>query len=223
MLENYTTYEDIFAGPDSTYFLRLERDGSVLTGSWSPDGVTWTQGWSRDLGSQLDDLQQRVVVTGLSWFNSANSYADYDYIRLQPLNEPPICAQAYPSVATLWPPNHQFAPIDVMGVTDPDGDPISITIDSIFQDEPVDTTGDGRFVPDGRGVGTSTAQVRAERAGTKQAPGDGRVYHIGFSAADGQGGACSGQVLVSVPHDQSGPAVDGGAQFDSTQLPILIE
>jgi hypothetical protein len=57
--------------------------------------------------------------------------------------------------------------------------------------------------------------VRAERSWT----GVGRVYHIMFTAEDGAGGSCTGEVLVTVPHDQSGAAaVDQGALFDSTVL-----
>lgn len=129
-------------------------------------------------------------------------------------NEAPYCEAAFASLETLWPPNHEFVPIDVLGVTDPDDDPIIITIDSIFQDEPVDSTGDGAFVPDGQGIGTTTAEVRAERDGA----GNGRVYHIGFDAEDGKGGSCSGEVLVGVPASQGkkGAPVDGGALYDST-------
>ncbi len=89
-----------------------------------------------------------------------------------------------------------------------------ITIDSIFQDEPADSNGDGRFAPDGDGVGTSTAEVRAERAGV----GNGRVYHIRFTAHDAYGGSCFGEVLVGVPKSRGrrGGSVDGGALFDST-------
>jgi hypothetical protein len=48
--------------------------------------------------------------------------------------------------------------------------------------------------------------------------GDGRVYHIFFTADDGNGGVTAGEVTVDVPHDQRGaPAVDGGALYDSTQ------
>jgi hypothetical protein len=133
-------------------------------------------------------------------------------------NQAPDCSNAAPSVDTLWPPNHEFVSVGIVGVTDPDGDPITITIDSIFQDEPVDTLGDGSFTPDGQGVGTDTAEVRAERVGTKQIPGNGRVYHIGFTADDGLGGTCSGEVLVGVPHDQGqrDVPVDDGALYDST-------
>jgi hypothetical protein len=128
-------------------------------------------------------------------------------------NNNPDCSTAAPSEETLWPPNHKMNDITIAGVTDPDGDPVAITIDSIFQDEPTSGLGDGDQSPDGAGVGTDTARVRSERSGT----GDGRVYHISFTAEDGIGGTCSGEVLVSVPHDQNGAAaVDQGALFDST-------
>ena len=108
-------------------------------------------------------------------------------------------------------------PINVLGLTDADGDTVSTTIDSIWQDEPVDTVSDGRFTSDGQGVGTDTAEVRAERAGSKKVPGNGRVYHISFTADDREGGSCSGEVLVGVPHDQASVPVDDGALFDSTE------
>ncbi len=134
------------------------------------------------------------------------------------INRPPDCTNAVPSIDLLWPPNHKFVLINILGVTDPDGDPVTITIDSILQDEPVDTFGDGSFSPDGQGIGTDTAQVRAERSGSKKVPGNGRVYHIFFTADDGKGGACTGEVLVGVPHDQGQQSVpiDDGALFDST-------
>ena len=111
-------------------------------------------------------------------------------------NVPPDCDNAGPSQDILWPPNHKFHSINVVGVTDADGDTVIINIDSISQDEPVNGKGDGNTSPDGQGVGTDTAEVRAERSGTKKAPGDGRVYHISFTASDGNGGSCSGEVTV---------------------------
>jgi hypothetical protein len=106
----------------------------------------------------------------------------------------------------------------VASLTDDDGDPVAINVDSIFQDEPLDGLGDGHTCPDGSGVGTDTSSVRAERSGTKKVPGDGRVYHIGFSADDGQGGACAGTLKVCVPHDRCNgdTCVDQGPLFDST-------
>jgi len=130
-------------------------------------------------------------------------------VSVEVVNRPPDCSAVSPSVAMLWSPNHGFVAVNVLGVTDPDGDATSITVDSIRQDEPTEGN-----APDGKGVGTSSAEVRSERLGG----GDGRVYHIGFTADDGDGGACSAAVRVAVPHDQGlgSIAVDGGALFDST-------
>jgi hypothetical protein len=68
-----------------------------------------------------------------------------------------------------------------------------------------------------QGIGTSVAEVRAERDGL----GNGRYYHIFFTADDGYGGACSGEVLVGVPLNKGaiGAPVDDGALFDSTSIP----
>jgi len=128
-------------------------------------------------------------------------------------NVTPDCSNAAPSVAFLSPPNHKFVPITITGVTDPDGDPVTITIIDIAQDEPVTGGASGSTSPDGSGVGTDTAQVRAERDGG----GDGRVYHISFTADDGNGGTCTSTVVVAVPSKGSETgAVDQGPLFDST-------
>lgn len=131
-------------------------------------------------------------------------------------NQPPDCSDAFASSDLLWPPNHKWVDIEIMGVIDPDGDPVTITIDAIRQDEPVDTTGDGCFSPDGDGIGTGTAWVRSERCGPANRAGNGRVYHISFTADDGRGGFCSGEVRVGVPHDRKAVPQDDGAAFDST-------
>jgi CSLREA domain-containing protein len=127
------------------------------------------------------------------------------------VNAPPDCDNAYPSIMFIWPPNNDLVPINVLGVNDLDGDPVTITITAIYQDEPVGTDSAS---PDGFGVGTSTAKVRSERDGT----GDGRVYHIYFTASDGKGGTRDGQVRVGV-YDNQGQgldAIDGGPLYDST-------
>ncbi len=128
------------------------------------------------------------------------------------VNQSPDCSGASPSISKIWPPNHQFVNVTIQGVTDPDGDPVTITIDQIKQDEPTDGTGDGHTCPDGQGIGTSTAQIRAERSGQ----GNGRVYTIFFTASDGNGGSCQGSVTVCVPRSNNGTCTNGGANFDST-------
>src|SRR5207253_5086908 len=118
------------------------------------------------------------------------------------------------SPAVLWPPNHRFVNVSVVGVTDPDGDPLAVTITGITQDERLDGRGEGKTCPDASGVGSPTASLRAERQGG----GDGRVYHISFTADDGRGGRCTGTVTVCVPHDQGHGrmCVDQGPLVDST-------
>jgi cysteine-rich repeat protein len=132
-----------------------------------------------------------------------------------PRNTPPVCTDAAPTVASIWPPNHKMVGVGITGVTDADGDPVTITITSIMQDEPTNTIGDGNTSCDASGVGGPVAEVRAERSGSNSVPGDGRFYHIFFTADDGAGGTCSGSVSVAVPHDQSNAPVDGGALYNS--------
>ncbi len=136
-------------------------------------------------------------------------------LLVSPANSPPVCDSATASNTIIWPPNHGFVPVDILDVTDPDEDAVSIVIDSITQDEAVDAPGSGHTAPDGQGLATGVAHLRAERAGT----GDGRVYAIGFSANDGRGGNCNGMVNVSVPHDKNSEAIDNGQIFDSTIVP----
>jgi len=108
--------------------------------------------------------------------------------------------------------NHDLVKIAIAGVTGSNGAPIALTITGITQDEPIDGIADGRTCPDAGGVGTDTAVVRAERAGT----GDGRVYHIGFRAEADRRGACDGSVTVCVPVAAFQSCADEGTLFDST-------
>jgi uncharacterized repeat protein (TIGR01451 family) len=129
-------------------------------------------------------------------------------------NHPPECGAAVATSIELWPPNHKFVTVSIAGVTDPDGDSLTTRILGISQDEPLRAHGDGNTCPDGMGVGTSRASVRAERSGT----GDGRVYRVSFAASDGNGGQCTGSVRICVPHDQRPGHVcgDDGLVIDST-------
>ncbi|HPD56735.1 MAG TPA: hypothetical protein PKW17_05825, partial [Smithellaceae bacterium] len=103
-----------------------------------------------------------------------------------------------------------YRKITVGGVVDPDGDKVTTTVNSIKQDEAVNGLGDGDTSPDAT---INPLQVRAERSGT----GNGRVYHIGFTAQDDKGGSCEGVVKVCVPHDQGQQktCVDDGPLYDA--------
>jgi hypothetical protein len=130
------------------------------------------------------------------------------------VNSPPVCTPAFAVPASVWPPNHKLVAVQIAGVTDPEQDPISISVTGVLQDERTDATGSGDTCPDASGIGTSWAKVRAERSGQQ----DGRVYHIFFTASDGRGGQCQGEVKACVPHDQGrgSTCIDEGPLFDST-------
>lgn len=214
-----------FFGATATFW----TESSIVDfGGGLVDMSGWRGAWADEPFFSFDNPVGFLTVVG-------NTYQlDYDGLTIEPppfvgmpfflhlegeivlMNQAPDCSGAVASIDNIWPPNHKFVSVNIIGVTDPDSDSISITIDSIFQDEPVDSYGDGRFSPDGSGVGTTTAELRAERSGTKKVPGNGRVYHVSFTAEDGQGGACTAKVLVGVPHDRKTAPIDDGAVHDST-------
>ncbi len=136
------------------------------------------------------------------------------------LNQPPVCTSATVEPSRLWPPTHKLTPVSIKGITDPDGDTVNLTINSITQDEPVigsaETANQCKKTPDGSGIGTASASVRSDR----DEKGDGRVYEIGFSVSDGRGENCTGKVQVSVPRLANKPAVNSGQKYDSTVISV---
>lgn len=167
---------------------------AVPPGRFDLYGASFVYGPTFEVGPLLYEFDQHTMV-----FN-----------RIQ---RDPVCsaAQAFPAV--LWSPNHQFVPIIVMGVTDPDGDAVTITVTGVTQDEPVNAKGDGNTSPDAV-IEAGAALVRAERSGK----GNGRVYQVSFKAKDGKGGSCTGAVTVGVPHSlgKGLAATDDGQVYDST-------
>ncbi len=158
----------------------------------------------------LDDYTNTGIVTATAPVD--NQLRESDDSSYTGVSRPPTCDDAYTDPDILWPPNHRLVSVGILGVVDACGDATTIRIDSIFQDEPLDSEGDGNTEPDGFGVGTSTAEVRAERAGTR----NGRVYHIGFTATDFRDQTCTGTVKVGVPHDRHDTPIDEGPIYDST-------
>jgi streptogramin lyase len=197
----------------------LESGSSVLAvqAASSTDGITFGTAETVAQGVDLtvaDGQYLKVTVTfsRASPFDASPILYDLTIVG----NRPPVCDDAYASPDEVWPPNHEFVDVTILGITDPDGDPITIVIDGITQDEPVDTHGDGSFVPDGEIV-SPLARVRAERMGGKAMVGNGRVYEISFTASDGVGGECIGTANVCVPHSMKGEGacVDDGQNYDS--------
>jgi hypothetical protein len=105
--------------------------------------------------------------------------------------------------------------IEIMNIVDPDGDPITITITGITQDEKVSGLSKEDLAPDGSGIDKNIAFVRAERWDR----GDGRVYKISFNAIDSNGASTAGFVFVGVPHDQglNNKIIDSGQNYDSSK------
>lgn len=182
----------------------------------TPDGTTFNQDVSMEADGSFDIIPALTIpIPGLYNLtiearDIAGNLSSLGIFEVDFVNSPPDCTNAAPSIEIIWPPDSSFSMVDILGVTDPDGHIPLITIDSIFQDEPV--LGPGGSTPDGTGVGTSTAGLRAERLGN----GNGRVYHVAFMADDGWGGVCTTTVTVSVPRSPNIPAVDDGPLYNST-------
>lgn len=125
-------------------------------------------------------------------------------------NQPPSCAAVVPRPNRIWPPDDKFRSIAIYGVTDPEGDPVALTVLSIHQDEPLTVAGRS----DGLGVGSAVPRVRASR----QEGGNGRVYHVRYQADDGRGGSCKGVLRICVPPLLPGSptCTDGGPLVDSS-------
>lgn len=215
------------AGPDGT----ADEQASVsldATASNDPDSDSLGYSWS-----QIDGPAVVLVASNTAVINFIAPYvpaggADLSFqvtvddgfggtsmdtavVHVQNVNDPPLAAAARPTIASLWPPNHGFVKVGIVGVSDPNNNAF-ITVTGVTQDEPTSGLGDGDTQVDAVINADGTVLLRAERAGT----GNGRVYRISFTASDPEGSS-SGEVFVSVPHSAKKPAVDSGQLFDATQ------
>jgi hypothetical protein len=223
-------FQDVATSPGSTYqltFLYSARPGTpanenhfrVSAGASSLEigplasaaQTSWT---SAVLDFVATAATSRIEYLDLSPEQASGGVGAYiDLVAVVLTNSPPVCSAVAPSRSSLWPPNHKLRTITLSGASDPDGDPVTISITGVTQDEPVNGKADGNTSPDAvLGPGGDRVRLRAERSGR----GDGRVYRIAFTASDPSGATCSGSVTVSVPHDRRGaPAVDSGGTYDS--------
>jgi hypothetical protein len=189
-------------------------------GTFERDEPIYGPGGSTYLDDRNGDGLADVVVAG--------SYDEDDYENTLTLipnrttrNRPPVTANARAVVGRAWPPNGGFADVAISGVTDPDGDAVTIACLGVTQDEPL-SGGPGAEAPRGSGkrandcadaviVPGGYARVRLARDGS----GNGRVYDIAYRASDGCGGSSLGSVRICVPHDPDGDCVDDGQRFNS--------
>lgn len=130
-----------------------------------------------------------------------------------PHNSSPETKLARPSIDVLSPANNSWHDVAILDVTDPDAEPVHLTITGITMDEPPPGPGSPLGAP-ASGIGQSIARLRAE-AGYRS---NGRVYEISFLAMDGRGGRSTGRVKVCVPGDSlvGRPCVDDGQNYDAT-------
>ncbi len=171
------------------------------------------------------------VIAGTLSYSSAGTYtvtvtasdrvlADtetFTWMVKDTTSRPPVCS-ATVSASDLWPPNHKPSYLSLTGITDPDGDAITIRYTGILQDEPVHSVGQGNTPNSDGGIEADGARawVRSERIGNPKIPGDGRVYLIGYTASDATGASCTGTAQLALPHDQRGtPALLSPGRWNS--------
>jgi Tol biopolymer transport system component len=179
--------------PDGTGQAPLPgTSGGVRGPVWSPDGQKVAF-----LGGAGGLYTINVDGTGLTRIAETGG-ADWAP------NHPPDCSSVSANPSVLAVKANTFRRVSLIGSRDPDGDPVTISITGVTQDEPVTGMGDSTS-PDARlAPSPDRVDLRAERS----PKGDGRVYRIAFTLADGKGGSCSGTAKVGVPRQKNGIAVD---------------
>jgi len=203
LLDGSMSYDPDF---DSLTYVWTQMSGPAVTLVYSPGdtdhvmpsfATPWVSG----------DAQFKFKLTVSDPYSGTSDA----YVCVTVINShtPPDASHAYADVGVLWPPDHKMASVHILGLVNPNHDPV--TIDSIRQDEPTNGLGDGDTPIDAIISGDSV-QLRAERSGN----GNGRVYHVCFTVQDPEQDA-TGCVTVSVPKSKkTDVAGDGGSLYDST-------
>jgi len=185
-----------------TFSGQIVLAGYTWSGGQSPF-VLRLEGGTGEVISSMPGGWVVAVGPGDDVYLSFNGYVS----RLRE-NRPPNCSAATASPSAIWPPDRRQVRISTLGVTDPDGDSVTLKVTRILQDELFTAR-----MADAGSLGTAKPWVRADRMDT----GDGRVYHLFFEATDPAGRSCAGEVKVCVPLQSGGTCRDGGARIDSTQ------
>jgi len=190
-----------FGGNTDVFVAKLSAGGASLVYSTYLGGNDSEQAF----GIAVDSSGQAYVTGYTTSANfptvipfQATLAGEYDVFVAKisdvPPNQNPVCSAAVANPNSLWQPDGRMVPIAIAGLTDPDGDSVTLTVTTVTQDEPIITKGAKKLSPDAV-IQAGSVSVRAERLDT----GNGRVYQISFRADDGKGGFCIGSVKVGVP------------------------
>lgn len=179
--------------------------------AFGPGGdPTVVMDWDRDGRPDLINFQQNdedgYDITGTLILNATLP------------NRAPVTTGVRASVTSVWPPSHELVDVALSGVKDPDGDPVTVNVTGVTQDESP-ASGSGALahcadatITDGR------ASIRLDRSGS----GNGRVYTLSFTATDACGASAEGTATVCVPHDPDHPCVDDGQHYVSTRCAVAV-
>jgi uncharacterized repeat protein (TIGR01451 family) len=108
------------------------------------------------------------------------------------VNLPPECSSATVVTGSSRSDDRRSLPFTVRGVRDPDGDPVSVSIEQVLY---AGTTADGAARTAGAGCEPAPS-ARRRLSPTDGAGAGDRLYHIQFRAEDGRGGVCTAWLLV---------------------------
>jgi hypothetical protein len=116
--------------------------------------------------------------------------------------------------------DHKFTTVSILGVTDPEGDAVTLSVTGITQDEGVKASDSGISgtwaCPDGKKTATAgQVQLANECLNAKSTAVNGRVYSLQFTATDSKGASCTGSVKVCAKPGTAGSCVDEGQTFNS--------
>ena len=218
---SYCPGEEVTIGTTATNCSNTEADMDVyvqhvLAGSFTdvPAGGSVTA--TRTYVVPSCDAPHRNPVVGVVARNQACT-EPFGFEIARPMNcnmvctpnQPPDCSAAAASIATLWPADGSLQSVSVVGITDPENDPVTISIPLVFTDEFTGTSRDPNC-PDAFFEGPNAVRLRAER----DADGDGRVYVLFAQATDPQGAECTAEVQVCVPRKPGVPCVEPPNFFD---------
>jgi hypothetical protein len=201
----FTTYERLVPeDPDTSgQDIYQWQNGATTLISKGSTGQSSVSSFSEPRG--IADGGKRFFFEALGTLAPEDTNATWDvYVSIA--NRPPRCDAVRAERALLWPADGTFRTVSLSGGTDPEGDPFTLQITGVTQDEPVS----GR--PDARALSGDEVQLRA----TRRPRMDGRVYRIAFDATDSNGASCQGTAKVTVPVTRSQPAVDSAPpSYDS--------